>query len=200
MCAPRHAGPLCRRLRGDVRHEGGGRGSPAAGQHGADAARARAASGEDETGRSLARSRGLRLSRVSPAQAHERSDLGADAATRLLPASVAVAARDGAGARACASADASRSGVTRISAASSRTSIRCSAAGGSTFARAMRRTTSSRSTVRRGTPARAAAQARGLASAAPVGPTPWHRPFFEALGLFRLRGTIQYPGVAHATT
>jgi RNA-directed DNA polymerase len=28
----------------------------------------------------------------------------------------------------------------------------------------------------------------------------WRRPFFEALGLFRLRGTIQYPGIAHATT
>jgi group II intron reverse transcriptase/maturase len=28
----------------------------------------------------------------------------------------------------------------------------------------------------------------------------WYRPFFEALGLYRLRGTIQYPGVAHATT
>ena len=28
----------------------------------------------------------------------------------------------------------------------------------------------------------------------------WHRPFFEALGLIRLCGTIQYPGVAHATT
>jgi RNA-directed DNA polymerase len=27
----------------------------------------------------------------------------------------------------------------------------------------------------------------------------WHRPFFEALGLIRLCGTIQYPGVAHAT-
>lgn len=27
----------------------------------------------------------------------------------------------------------------------------------------------------------------------------WRRPFFEALGLYRLRGTIQYPGVAHAT-
>src|SRR6187549_2549405 len=26
------------------------------------------------------------------------------------------------------------------------------------------------------------------------------RPFFEALGLVRLRGTITYPGVAHATT
>ena len=28
----------------------------------------------------------------------------------------------------------------------------------------------------------------------------WRRPFFEALGLIRLRGTIQYPGGAHATT
>jgi group II intron reverse transcriptase/maturase len=28
----------------------------------------------------------------------------------------------------------------------------------------------------------------------------WRRPFFEALGLIRLRGTIQYPGVVHATT
>jgi RNA-directed DNA polymerase len=27
----------------------------------------------------------------------------------------------------------------------------------------------------------------------------WRRPFFEALGLCRLRGTIQYPGVVHAT-
>ena len=27
----------------------------------------------------------------------------------------------------------------------------------------------------------------------------WRRPFFEALGLYRLRGTIQYPGMAHAT-
>src|SRR5262249_1536112 len=28
----------------------------------------------------------------------------------------------------------------------------------------------------------------------------WRRPFFEAMGLPRLRGTIQYPGAAHATT
>ena len=28
----------------------------------------------------------------------------------------------------------------------------------------------------------------------------WDRPFFERLGLTRLRGTIQYPGGAHATT
>jgi group II intron reverse transcriptase/maturase len=28
----------------------------------------------------------------------------------------------------------------------------------------------------------------------------WRRPFFETLGLVRLRGTIRYPGEAHATT
>jgi group II intron reverse transcriptase/maturase len=28
----------------------------------------------------------------------------------------------------------------------------------------------------------------------------WTRPFFETLGLIRLRGTIQYPGLVHATT
>ena len=28
----------------------------------------------------------------------------------------------------------------------------------------------------------------------------WDRPFFEALGLYRLRGTIQYPGLRNATT
>jgi RNA-directed DNA polymerase len=28
----------------------------------------------------------------------------------------------------------------------------------------------------------------------------WGRPFFEVLGLYRLRGTICYPGTAHATT
>ena len=28
----------------------------------------------------------------------------------------------------------------------------------------------------------------------------WRRPFFEALGLYRLRGTIQYPGACNATT
>jgi RNA-directed DNA polymerase len=28
----------------------------------------------------------------------------------------------------------------------------------------------------------------------------WRRPFFETLGLTRLRGTIRYPGMAHATT
>ena len=31
-------------------------------------------------------------------------------------------------------------------------------------------------------------------------PRAWRRPFFEALGLVRLRGTIRYPGVVHAAT
>ena len=35
---------------------------------------------------------------------------------------------------------------------------------------------------------------------APGRATAWTRPFFEALGLIRLRGTIQYPGMVHATT
>jgi group II intron reverse transcriptase/maturase len=35
---------------------------------------------------------------------------------------------------------------------------------------------------------------------APGRATAWRRPFFEALGLIRLRGTIQYPEAAHATT
>jgi RNA-directed DNA polymerase len=40
-----------------------------------------------------------------------------------------------------------------------------------------------------------------VGSRAPAGQSGrWDRPFFEALGLIRLRGTIQYPGVAHATT
>ena len=43
---------------------------------------------------------GFRLSRLSPAQTHERTHLGAVAATRLLPPAVAVPACDGAGARA----------------------------------------------------------------------------------------------------
>jgi RNA-directed DNA polymerase len=36
----------------------------------------------------------------------------------------------------------------------------------------------------------------GLAPYAGAHTTVWHRPFFEALGLHRLRGTIQYPGTA----
>jgi group II intron reverse transcriptase/maturase len=40
----------------------------------------------------------------------------------------------------------------------------------------------------------------GLPRHAGGGRTKWHRPFFEALGLCRLCGSIRYPGVAHATT
>ena len=35
---------------------------------------------------------------------------------------------------------------------------------------------------------------------APGRATTWRRPFFEALGLCRLRGTVQYPGPRNATT
>jgi RNA-directed DNA polymerase len=35
---------------------------------------------------------------------------------------------------------------------------------------------------------------------APGRATAWRRPFFEALGLCRLRGTVQYPGPRNATT
>ncbi|MDO8793709.1 MAG: recombinase family protein [Vicinamibacterales bacterium] len=93
VCASRHAGPLCRRLRGDVRHGGAGRGSAMSGERGAHAARARVASGEDEEGRPFAGARRLRLSWLSPAEAHERSHLEAVAATRLLPATRTVVAR-----------------------------------------------------------------------------------------------------------
>jgi group II intron reverse transcriptase/maturase len=43
-------------------------------------------------------------------------------------------------------------------------------------------------------------QRRGLPPHAGGHRMEWGRAFFEALGLIRLRGTIQYPGVAHATT
>jgi group II intron reverse transcriptase/maturase len=43
-------------------------------------------------------------------------------------------------------------------------------------------------------------QRRGLPHHAGGHRMEWDRAFFEALGLIRLRGTIQYPGVAHATT
>jgi RNA-directed DNA polymerase len=47
---------------------------------------------------------------------------------------------------------------------------------------------------------RALLLARAGSRLAPGRAATWRRPFFEALGLCRLRGTIQYPGVAHATT
>lgn len=43
-------------------------------------------------------------------------------------------------------------------------------------------------------------QRRGLPRHAGGHRVEWDRAFFEALGLLRLRGTIQYPGVVHATT
>ena len=43
-------------------------------------------------------------------------------------------------------------------------------------------------------------QRHGLPRHAGGATTQWDRAFFETLGLCRLRGTIQYPGAAHATT
>ena len=48
-------------------------------------------------------------------------------------------------------------------------------------------------------PARPAPQAGGSRLAAGRAAA-WQRPFFEALGLVRLRGTIRYPGAVHAST
>ncbi len=99
VCASRHAGPLCGRLRRDVSTRG-----PRSRKPGRRVSAVLTRLGlelhpeKTRTGRSLAGTRGLRLPRVSPAQAHERPHLGADAATRLLPAAVAVTARDAAGA------------------------------------------------------------------------------------------------------
>ena len=65
------------------------------------AARSGAASGQNEAGRPLARTRGLRFPRMSFAQAHERSPLGTVTPTGVLPAALAVRSRDAVG---CASA------------------------------------------------------------------------------------------------
>ena len=67
------------------------------------------------------------------------------------------------------------------------------------LARAMRQRNSSRSTVRRGAFALLLLKRAGSRLRAGRADR-WLRPFFETLGLCRLRGSIQYPGVAHATT
>ena len=102
--APRHAGPLRRRLvvmRDDSRGRGARQRVRAVlTRLGLEHIRRRR---ERSTSRAVARASTFWL---SPAQAHERSDLGVEAGTCRSPASVAVTAREGAGARACASADA----------------------------------------------------------------------------------------------
>ena len=84
------------------------------------ASRARAAPGEDEASGPLRRQGGLRLPRLSPAQANVRQALGAEAEASLLPASLAVAALDAAGAATREGAD-PEVDVTRTSARSSPT-------------------------------------------------------------------------------
>ena len=125
--------------------------------------------------------------------------LGADAATRLLPAAVAVAARDGAGARARARADpAARCHADlRLVIADLNPVLR----GWGQYFRtgnAANHFTDSTTTSNGDS---AACCCKRAGSRLPAGrAVAWTRPFFEALGLIRLRGTIQYPGVAHATT
>ena len=65
------------------------------------ATRPGAAPGQNETGRPLARRRGLRLSRLSPAQAHEWAHLGATTPTGVLPPAMAVSAGDATDSTAC---------------------------------------------------------------------------------------------------
>ena len=147
------------------------------------------------TGRPLARARGLRLSRLPPAQAHERADLGADAATRLLPPAVAVAARDDAGAAAREGAD--------VHAPRCHEDLRDDHRGPQPGAAWLGRSTFA--------PGNAAVKfnqvddyverrlqrllvKRQGRSFAPVRPTAGPRDFFEALGLHRLRGTDSVPG------
>ena len=65
------------------------------------AAWAGAAPGEDETRRPLARGGGLRFSRLPPAQAHERTHLGATTPAGVLPPAMAVSAGDATDSTAC---------------------------------------------------------------------------------------------------
>ena len=126
--------------------------------------------------------------------------MGADAATRLLPAALAVRARDGAGACSCAGADASLAGVTRISAASLRTSTPCCAGGVQYFRTgnaAIKFIQIDRYVEER---LRGLLLKRAGSRLRPGRAEAWHRPFFEAFGLYRLRGTIQYPGAAQCRT
>ena len=121
--------------------------------------------------------------------------LGADAATRLLPAAVAVSARDARVRARVRGADRPRAVPRGSPPRHCGRQSRAPRLGRSTFARATRRPISPDRSLRRGPAARPAAQARGSSPARRSGGR-WRRPFFEALGLYRLRGTIQYPGVA----
>jgi uncharacterized protein YjbI with pentapeptide repeats len=90
------AGALRRRFRGHQPHAIGVRAGRSAGPGDPGPAWARATSGQDEAGRALRRQGGLRLPRLPPAQAHERSALGGDGAQALFPPPLAVAACDAA--------------------------------------------------------------------------------------------------------
>jgi site-specific DNA recombinase len=92
-CTLGRVGALRGRRRGHVRHGGGVRAGRAARASGVRTAGLGAAPGEDEARRPLARHGGLRLPRLSPAQAHERTDLGTATPTGVLPPALALSAR-----------------------------------------------------------------------------------------------------------
>ena len=160
------------------------------------AARAGAASGQDEAGRALARGRGLRLPRLPPAQAHERADLGATTPARVLPPALAVAARDEADAAAREGADGPRRGVTGTCATSSRSSTRCFAGWGAYFRTGNAAHKFSQVDRLRDERLRAlAAQAQWPPPSAGQA-AQWTADFFRRPRLHRLRGTIRYPEAA----
>ena len=110
--APRRAGALRGRLRRDVRDGGGVRGGGATGRRDPRAARSWSCT-RRRRGESTCRAgqAGLRLPRLSPAEAHVGADLGEGAQTRLLPPAVAVGAQHEAGAAAREGADRPRAGI-----------------------------------------------------------------------------------------
>src|SRR5579864_232697 len=99
------AGAIRGRLRGHVRYDRGMRAGRAADTRDIRPARTGATPDEDETGRPLARTRGLRLSRLSPAQADERSHLDTATPAGVLPPALALSTRDATDSTACEGAD-----------------------------------------------------------------------------------------------
>ena len=175
------------------------RGGRAARARSARAARARATSGEDETSRPLARQRGLRLPRLSSAQAHERAASGSGRQQRVYflqrwPSQRAMQrmrqrVRD-LTPRARCHAD--------LRDIIARAQPGAPWLGRSTFAPGTPRTSFSQidRLRRRASPQRLLVKRAGPSASRRSGRPQWTADFFEALGLHRLRGTIQYPEAA----
>src|ERR1019366_1987903 len=90
----RDAGALRGPLRGDVPHGVGVSAGRETHPGHPGAPRARAAPGQDEESRAVRGETGLRLPRLSPTQASERTDLGAEPQEAVFPAPVALSALD----------------------------------------------------------------------------------------------------------